>query len=813
MEGHRAGGTAPEIRRGLAGGGGAPQRSGPVPHVRDQPEDRAQVGAALPGGRAGGTRGRVARTAGSRGAHPGRDRTAPSSSAPGAPELGPKKLRAWLAEREPTTDWPAESTIGEALRRAGLTQPRSRHPAGPLRAPEGSNALRTIDYKGQFRTGDGQWVYPLTVMDAHSRYLLACARHRQVSDRGVAGAQFAGAPAQRQRQPVRLGRGRAPEQAERVVAEARHRPGADRAGQAAAERVPRAECTACRGRDGAPADGNKSGSTAFARNTIWSGRTRRWRGGLRVRRDGSMKFQGHPAPPQRGVGRGSGRLGRGRGRAVADPVLRLQGRDAGRRARQALLSARPADARRPSKPPWTVLKRNPSGRSSTTTAPRIHQCVADCSESAVPTQRRGAPRAGSGYPALQNRETDQFDLFPFNTMNPMRVLKTFLVLQATLATLAGPAMAALHGAHCGQKDITAASIRTREDIKAFVECAHDYVLANGTAEARRAFNEDERWKNGQFYVFVGNYAARGEDAFSYVYPPDPSLEGVVWGPLVDRYGTDYFAERARILDMLDPDRDQLHAGAWMYYSWINPETGRFAPKAAFVMEVMWNGNPAVIGAGIYQRDISATCYAEEVNAMTVESMKNRHQLMEFVRCAAKVIESKGFFGVGELMGERWRSGSVYVFGVDAKSGMQLFTGNPARVNGVPLMEGLDDADPMGRFAGRDVAAIGADFDEVFLYYKSFDPASGLSRTKVAFVKKVMAQGPAGAGRIGLLPRPSHGGRAVGPIRRPLETRSGQAWRRKALCRVPSVADCKSPRCGCREAFHYDDSDSRSVHGI
>ena len=53
--------------------------------------------------------------------------------------------------------------------------------------------------------------------------------------------------------------------------------------------------------------------------------------------------------------------------------------------------------------------------------------------------------------------------------------------------------------------------------------------------------------------------------------------------------------------------------------------------------------------------------------MTVESMKNRHQLMEFVRCAAKVIESKGFFGVGELMGERWRSGSVYVFGVDAKS--------------------------------------------------------------------------------------------------------------------------------------------------
>jgi transposase InsO family protein len=32
----------------------------------------------------------------------------------------------------------------------------------------------TIDFKGQFRTGNGQYCYPLTVMDQASRYLLGC---------------------------------------------------------------------------------------------------------------------------------------------------------------------------------------------------------------------------------------------------------------------------------------------------------------------------------------------------------------------------------------------------------------------------------------------------------------------------------------------------------------------------------------------------------------------------------------------------------------------------------------------------------------
>lgn len=102
------------------------------------------------------------------------------------PTWGARKLRAALAATHPTLGWPAASTITTLLDRAGLVRHRPRRrgrgalggargPAAPVAAP---NALWTMDYKGQFRTGDGRWCYPLTVVDAHSRFLLACVAHR-----------------------------------------------------------------------------------------------------------------------------------------------------------------------------------------------------------------------------------------------------------------------------------------------------------------------------------------------------------------------------------------------------------------------------------------------------------------------------------------------------------------------------------------------------------------------------------------------------------------------------------------------------------
>lgn len=92
---------------------------------------------------------------------------------------GPRKLRVKLVEAYPKLSWPVESTIGEVLKRAGLThrrKPRVRTPpyGQPFAAVGGANQTWCADFKGWFRTGDGTRCDPLTITDAHSRYLLCC---------------------------------------------------------------------------------------------------------------------------------------------------------------------------------------------------------------------------------------------------------------------------------------------------------------------------------------------------------------------------------------------------------------------------------------------------------------------------------------------------------------------------------------------------------------------------------------------------------------------------------------------------------------
>jgi transposase InsO family protein len=92
---------------------------------------------------------------------------------------GPKKLTWWLKQHYPDRKWPAVSTAGNILKQAGLVTPRKkRQRAQPYTEPfldcSGPNVVWSADYKGQFKTGDGQLCYPLTISDNYSRYLLCC---------------------------------------------------------------------------------------------------------------------------------------------------------------------------------------------------------------------------------------------------------------------------------------------------------------------------------------------------------------------------------------------------------------------------------------------------------------------------------------------------------------------------------------------------------------------------------------------------------------------------------------------------------------
>lgn len=97
------------------------------------------------------------------------------------PTLGPLKLLQVLRTRHPDLALPSASTVGEFLRREGLTVPRRRVRRAPptgdasRRAPPMEcNETWATDFKGQFRVGDGRYCYPLTIQDSWSRLLVRC---------------------------------------------------------------------------------------------------------------------------------------------------------------------------------------------------------------------------------------------------------------------------------------------------------------------------------------------------------------------------------------------------------------------------------------------------------------------------------------------------------------------------------------------------------------------------------------------------------------------------------------------------------------
>jgi transposase InsO family protein len=93
------------------------------------------------------------------------------------PYLGPRKLLAVLDREAPEIAWPAASTIGTILKRAGLVSPlkRRRRPLDqrrPCTPVTGANDEWSTDFKGWFRTRDQRRIDPLTVADSHSRFLI-----------------------------------------------------------------------------------------------------------------------------------------------------------------------------------------------------------------------------------------------------------------------------------------------------------------------------------------------------------------------------------------------------------------------------------------------------------------------------------------------------------------------------------------------------------------------------------------------------------------------------------------------------------------
>jgi transposase InsO family protein len=95
------------------------------------------------------------------------------------PSWGGKKLLTWVHQRHSSWDLPHRSTVCDILSRHGMV-PKKRarrrigHPGKPTSLILAPNDLWSADFKGQFKTGNGRYCYPLTVTDSYSRYLLGC---------------------------------------------------------------------------------------------------------------------------------------------------------------------------------------------------------------------------------------------------------------------------------------------------------------------------------------------------------------------------------------------------------------------------------------------------------------------------------------------------------------------------------------------------------------------------------------------------------------------------------------------------------------
>ena len=97
------------------------------------------------------------------------------------PRWSTTKILEYLKRTKPQlkSEFPCKSTAHQYLKKTGWVKGRRRRRnlppcRGPVTDAKRPNELWAIDFKGEFKTWDGQYCYPLTITDSYSRYLLCC---------------------------------------------------------------------------------------------------------------------------------------------------------------------------------------------------------------------------------------------------------------------------------------------------------------------------------------------------------------------------------------------------------------------------------------------------------------------------------------------------------------------------------------------------------------------------------------------------------------------------------------------------------------
>jgi transposase InsO family protein len=106
------------------------------------------------------------------------------------PHWGARKIRELLVRRlNGDVRIPAKSTVHAVLDRHGLVKRarkrRNKAQGTSLSAGAAPNDLWCVDFKGEFKLGNRQYCYPLTVTDHASRFILSCEALESVKEAGA----------------------------------------------------------------------------------------------------------------------------------------------------------------------------------------------------------------------------------------------------------------------------------------------------------------------------------------------------------------------------------------------------------------------------------------------------------------------------------------------------------------------------------------------------------------------------------------------------------------------------------------------------
>lgn len=127
---------------------------------------------------------------------------------------------------------------------------------------------------------------------------------------------------------------------------------------------------------------------------------------------------------------------------------------------------------------------------------------------------------------------------------------------------------------------------TKDEAVAMANAAIAYVQKAGPEQAYKDFTASGgEWHKKDLYVFVN----RG-DGLTMAHGGNPKLVGKNMWDLKDQDGKLFIQDMHAVTSK--------GGSGWVDYSWVNPETKKIAPKAAFVRAIP--GTDAYVGVGIYR---------------------------------------------------------------------------------------------------------------------------------------------------------------------------------------------------------------------